>query len=92
MEQIQYCVCPATTFSTRTPPALRRLQSILERPLNLRTIQLGLSITLSNEEVRESFQDEAQSQNKRVPLLSTAWLLCRAAKSLSSVELYSIQS
>ena len=27
-----------------------------------------------------------------MPLLSTAWLLCRAAKSFSSLELYSIQS
>ena len=45
---------------------------------------------LSNGDVHEICQDKQQNQSKRVPLISTAWLLCHVSESFSFMELYSI--
>ena len=44
------------------------------------TTQFCPSRLLLIEDVREFCQDEVPNQRKRVPLLSTAWRLCRAAR------------
>ena len=84
-------VCPGK-ISTRTRPALRRFHSLLGSPENPWTILPVLPTSVSKQDVRESFQDKARNQSRYVPLLSTAWLLCHVAKSISSMELYSIRS